>query len=144
MRPLPLVLLVLVLVAVAASLLSTGRAERPRAEEPTEPAVADATGPASSRGSALPEAPTTGKLVVRVRTADGSPVPDGTQAGYVHDGVRRLRKASLDGSFPFLDAPVGRLEATADAPGYTADRVAAVVVAGVDGAEPVVTLTPLK
>lgn len=137
------VLLALALVAVAAAWLSSGPVERPRAEE-AGAAHEPGPGPAAARATEGPPVPTTGKLVVRVRTSDGSAVPPETRAGYVHYGASRLRRAAPDGTFPFLDAPVGRLEATADAPGYTADRVAAVVVAGVDGAEPVVTLTPVK
>jgi hypothetical protein len=90
-----------------------------------------------------PPARTTGKLVVRVVTDDGRPVPAETRAGYVRYGERRLRRAATDGTFPFADAPVGRLEVTAEAPGYVAPTATAVLTPGVP-AEATIILTPAR
>jgi hypothetical protein len=138
-RILPILALSGVLIGAAAWFLLPGRIESPRTEtEGAAPPVIEAP-----RTSVQPP-PTTGRLVVRVRTADGSPVPETTTAGYLQDGVRRMRKAAPNGTFPFSDAPVGSLQATADAPGYVAEKVPVQVIGNVDAAEPIVTLTPVK
>jgi hypothetical protein len=59
----------------------------------------------------------TGTLVVRVRAPDGS-VPPGAEVGYVQDGERRLALADAVGKATFSDAPVGRLQVVARAPGF--------------------------
>lgn len=112
----------------------------PRREEaPTADPTATASDPEPR--PTLPHEPTTAKLVLRVRTADGSPLPAETRAGYARYGERRLRAAAGDGTFPFADAPVGRLEAVAEAPGYDAPSVTVVLIPGVAG-EATITLTP--
>jgi hypothetical protein len=133
---------VVVTVAVASGLVAY--ALRPRATAPPriEPEATSQDGPPAG-STDRPEA-TTGKLVIHVRTADGRGVPAGTMAGWVRYGARRMRPPAPDGSFPFADAPVGRLVATAEAPGYSADSVPVEVTAGVDAAEPIVTLTPIE
>jgi hypothetical protein len=110
---------------------------------PTAPPAPDEEGAAPRDGTEapLPPAPVTGSLVVRVRTSDGSPLPAGTQAGYTRFGSPRLRSAAPDGTFPFSDAPTGRIEVTAQAPGWTVEDVTVTLVPGVP-AEAVVTLTP--
>lgn len=143
MRLLPVVGLTAVLAVVAAYFLWPGTTT-PKAEP--EAAPEGSIDPPAAPSEGVRPAPTTGKLVIRVKTSDGSPVPEGTTAGYLDQGVPRMRKAAKDGTFPFTDAPVRQvpLVATANAPGYTADRVEVVLIAGVDAAEPVVTLTPVK
>jgi hypothetical protein len=128
------VLLVVLLGGALWAWLGT-RPDRPPV--PEEPGVADAT-PAEAP---IPPAPVTGSLMIRVRTADGAPPPAGTQAGYARFGSLRLRTAAPDGTFPFSDAPVGRLDVTAQAPGWTAETVTVTLVPGVP-AEAVVTLAP--
>ena len=134
MRPLPVIALAAVLVGAGAYVFLPTSSNRVDPDLPE--ARPDDAAPAAARRT-----PATGKLVVRVRTADGTPLPAGTEAGYLHQGMKRLRRAASDGTFPFYDAPVGAIEAIAEAPGYTAKRVAAQVVAGVDATEPVVVLT---
>jgi hypothetical protein len=65
----------------------------------------------------------TGTLVVRVRTSDGAPPPDGATAGYVEGRDRRLRTLSPEGTVRFSDLRLDRgrqtrVEAVAEAPGY--------------------------
>jgi hypothetical protein len=83
----------------------------------------------------------TGVLVVRVRTSDGSVLPHRTLAGFTPgSGGARLRPV-VDGAARFPDAPLGRVEATAEAEGYAAAPTDVVVLAGVP-AEAVVVLSP--
>jgi hypothetical protein len=85
--------------------------------------------------------PDTGVLVVRVRTSDGSALPARTLAGFASpEGDARLR-AVTDGAARFPDAPLGRVEATAEAEGFEPAPVDVLVVEGVP-AEAVVVLTP--
>ena len=79
-------------------------------------------------------------LLIRLRTSDGREVPGDAQAGYIRFGTPRLRKPAKDGTFPFTDAPVGRLDVTAQAAGWVADTVPVNLVPGV-AAEAIVTLT---
>jgi hypothetical protein len=112
-------------------------------KSPRPPAVEEEGIPAPSPASPLPATPVTGSLVIRVRTADGSPLPAGTEAGYFRFGDLRSRVAAQDGTFPFSDAPVGRLDVTAKAPGWSGDTVPVSLVPGVP-AEAIVTLTPKR
>ena len=136
MRWFNVLLLVLLLVGALAFLLlgDTSRTVGPRPEQ--EPVVPVPQEP-------LRPEPLTGMLVIRLRTADGTEIPRDAQAGYVRFGTPRLRKPARDGTFPFTDAPVGRLEVTAEAAGWVADTVPVTLVPGV-AAEAVVTLTPAK
>jgi hypothetical protein len=110
---------------------------------PTRPPAPDEEGAVVHGPSEapLPPVPVTGSLLIRVRTADGSPLPAGTEAGYARFGSPRLRAPAPDGTFPFSDAPVGRLDVTAQAPGWTAETVPVTLVPGVP-AEAIVTLSP--
>lgn|GEM_PF-3080425 len=136
MRAAPVLLTVAILTAAVAFFFA------PRGRDGPAP---DQTG-AAHDPAADPERPperTTGKLVIRVVTTDGKPLPAATLAGYVRYGERRMRRAATDGSFPFADAPVGRLDITAEAPGYLAETVATVLTPGVP-AEATVSLTPVR
>ena len=110
---------------------------------PARPPAPDEEGAAAPTPAEapLPPAPVTGSLLIRVRTSDGTPLPAGTEAGYQRFGSLRLRPPGKDGTFPFSDAPVGRLEVTAKAPGWSAEMVVVTLVTGVP-AEANVTLTP--
>ena len=126
------------LVAGAAGLLLLGDGSRnvgPRAaqEETAQP----------SSQEVLRPVPLTGTLLIRLKTADGTPVPDDARAGYVRFGTPRLRPPAKDGTFRFTDAPVGRLDVTAEAKGWISDTVAVTLIGGV-AAEAVVTLTAPK
>ena len=136
MRATPVLLTVALLTAGAAFLLT------PR---PTEGPATDQTGvalePVDDRDR--PPERVTGKLVLRVVTEDGRPLPKETRAGYVRYGDRRLRLAAADGTFPFADAPVGRIEVTAEAPGYLAPAVTAVLTPGVP-TETTIVLAPVR
>ncbi|MBL9087560.1 MAG: hypothetical protein JNM10_10490 [Planctomycetia bacterium] len=136
MRAAPVLLTVALLTAGAAFLFA------PRG---TDGPATDQTGVAmeSVDDRARPQERTTGKLVIRVLTEDGRPLPPGTRAGYVRYGDRRLRAAATDGTFPFADAPVGRLEVTAEAPGYLAPAVTAVLTPGVP-TEATIVLAPVR
>jgi hypothetical protein len=83
----------------------------------------------------------TGVLVVRVRSSDGSALPERTLAGFTLPGGGTRLKPVADGSVRFPDAPVGRLEVTAEAEGFAPTEASVVVLAGVP-AEAVVVLTP--
>jgi len=126
-------LLVLLLVGGAALVLlgDGSRAVGPRPEQ-------EATAPGPEE--ALRPEPLTGMLLIRLRTSDGREVPKDAQAGYVRFGTPRLRKPAKDGTFPFTDAPVGRLDVTAQAAGWVAETVTVNLVPGV-AAEAVITLT---
>lgn len=134
------VLLVVLFVAAGAYLWLSGGSSSHRAPLPEQENVA----PAPPTDLPPPRVePTTGTLVVRVRMSDGAAVPEEARAGYLRFGSARLRRAAPDGTFPFSDAPVGAIEATAQAPGYVAESVPTRVVPGVP-AEAIVTLTPSK
>ncbi len=132
----PVLLTVAILTAGAAFLFAPRRRDGP---------APDQTGAAQDPAADPERTPerTTGKLVIRVVTIDGKPLPAATTAGYVRYGERRMRRAATDGTFPFADAPVGRLDLTAEAPGYLAQTVAAVLTPGVP-AEATVSLTPVR
>ncbi|MFO0932578.1 MAG: carboxypeptidase-like regulatory domain-containing protein [Planctomycetota bacterium] len=136
MRATPVLLTVALLTAGAAFLLTPRRSDAP---------ATDQTGVAMDPVSDRPQVPerSSGKLVLRVVTEDGRPLPKGTRAGYVRYGDRRLRLAAADGTFPFADAPVGRLEVTAEAPGYLAPAVTAVLTPGVP-TEATIVLAPVR
>lgn len=136
MRAAPVLLTVALLTAGAAVVFAPRRNDAP---------ATDQTGVAMEpvHEGARAQERTTGKLVIRVRTEDGRPLPAGTRAGYVRYGDRRLRAAATDGTFPFADAPVGRLEVTAEAPGYLAPAVTAVLTPGVP-AEATIILAPVR
>ena len=61
--------------------------------------------------------PTTGALVIRVRTAAGH-IPARGKAGYRHRGETRLKALDAQGQVLFTDAPLGDLIVVARAPGY--------------------------
>jgi hypothetical protein len=107
--------------------------------EPAEPS--EKAKPTSDEGDPRRPTPTTGTLIIRVRTPDAVPLPAGARAGYVAGTVRRLRPAAADGTFRFSDAPLGKLEVVAEAEGYRAGSTVAVVQALVP-AEVLVTLEP--
>lgn len=136
MRVTPIVLTVAILTAGAAFLL----APRGRDGPPTDQTGA-AVDPIDAPTRVVER--TTGKLVIRVVTSDGAALPAETRAGYVRYGERRMRRAAADGTFPFADAPVGRLEVTAEAPGYLAETVVTVLTPGVPS-EATVSLTPVR
>lgn len=136
MRAAPVLLTVALLTAGAAFVLTPRRSDAPSTDQ-----TGVALDPVDDRPVATER--TSGKLVVRVVTEDGRPLPKGTRAGYVRYGDRRLRFAAADGTFPFADAPVGRLEVTAEAPGYLAPTVTAVLTPGVP-TEATVILAPVR
>src|SRR5262245_27186516 len=137
MRALAPVLLLAVAAFVAWWVLSDrSAASRPPLPEPAEAPAA----PAGPERPARTEAQT-GFLVVRVRTAGGEAVPPKTAAGFDFLGSPRLRTVGEDGTVRFTDAPLGKVQATAEAEGYVATPVPVVVVAGIP-AEAIVTLTP--
>ena len=137
MRVLPALGLAAVLVGTAAYLLWPS-GSKPHVEPERPPESVD-------EGARVVDRPalSTGKLVVRVRLSNGDDVPPTTRAGYSYLGEKHLRSPTPDFTFPFADAPAGPVQAIAEAPGYTADPVPVRVVPGVDGAEAVVTLTPI-
>jgi hypothetical protein len=68
-----------------------------------------------------------GVLTIRVLTAEQT-VPTGAEVGYRHDGKLRLVYARERGEREFSDAPLGRIEVVARAPGYAeATRVVEMV-----------------
>jgi hypothetical protein len=145
MRPVPALALVAVAAGVAWWIVRPRPAGAPpvpdvpaaRAPEVPEPTAGKAAG-TLGRGAFDSE---TGVLVVRVRTSDGSLLPEKTLAGFTPgSGGARLRPV-VEGVARFPDAPLGRLEATAEAEGYAAAPTAVVVLAGVP-AEAVVVLSP--
>lgn len=136
MRAAPVLLTVALLTAGAAFLLTPRRSDAPATDQ-TGVAMDPVSDPVRAQER------TTGKLVIRVVTEDGRPLPTNTRAGYVRYGDRRLRFAATDGTFPFADAPVGRLEVTAEAPGYLAPAVTAVLTPGVP-TEATIVLAPVR
>ncbi len=140
MRAAPVLLTVALLTAGAAFLLTPRRSDAPATDQ-TGVAMDPVGDP--GRDSVRAQERTTGKLVIRVVTEDGRPLPSNTRAGYVRYGDRRLRFAATDGTFPFADAPVGRLEVTAEAAGYLAPAVTAVLTPGVP-TEATIVLAPVR
>lgn len=136
MRAAPVLLTVALLTAGAAFFLTPRRSDAPATDQ-TGVAMDPVNDPVRAQER------TTGKLVIRVVTEDGRPLPSNTRAGYVRYGDRRLRFAATDGTFPFADAPVGRLEVTAEAPGYLAPAVTAVLTPGVP-TEATIVLAPVR
>ena len=132
----PFTVLSLVLYAWLEGASGPPRAPAPDVD-PRPPPSVESTSPR------LPE-PTTAALVIRVKTADGKDVPEGTRAGYTRfGGADRLRLVGPDGACRFTDAPVGRIEAIAEAAGYERGRTTTIVVPGVPN-EAVLTLTAAK
>lgn len=87
--------------------------------------------------------PTTGTLVIRVTTEDGTAIPAGAKAGYTRPGgASRLRGPGPDGTIRFTDAPVGELDLIAEAEGYKRGTARVVIVPGV-AAEAVVSVAPV-
>jgi hypothetical protein len=137
----PSTLLVLAAVgaaAVGAYLLLRGE---PAGTDVTEPPAGGSRPEDPPGGERRLPLPTTGTLVIRVRTPDAVPLPANTRAGYVDAGQRRLRAVASDGTFRFSDAPLGKLEIVAEAEGYRPGSGVAVVQPLVP-AEIVVTLEP--
>jgi hypothetical protein len=70
-------------------------------------------------------------------------VPTGTEVGYRKDGASRVRYAEPTGRRMFGDAPLGRIEVFARAPGYAEVTQTVVIEAGVP-AETVLLLRPQR
>ena len=134
MRVLPLLL-----ACGAAAALWFGILDRPAPVSGPEAVEAPAGG--ASQPEVAVREPKRGTLVVRVRTEDGSPLPPGTQAGYLVGRMERVRSAADDGTFRFADAPLGDVELIAKADGYRLGSGRARVVAGLS-TEAVVVLVP--
>ena len=140
MRAAPVLLTVTLLTAGAAFLLTPRRFEAPATDQIG--VGMDHVGD-PGRDSVRAQGRTTGKLVIRVGSEEGSPMTSTTREGKLRYGDRRLRFAATDGTFPFADAPVGRLEVTAEAAGYLAPAVTAVLTPGVP-TEATIVLAPVR
>ena len=134
---------VVLLCAVAGAAIWFGLLARPKT-----PPLPPADVPESAGGNA-PEPGAGGReavlavLVIRVRTQEGGPAPEGTQAGYLVGRMERVKGAAPDGTFRFADAPVGELELIAKADGYELGSGRVRVVSGVPN-EAIVTLVPSR
>jgi hypothetical protein len=117
--------------ALAYWLLAPNESESDEANKPVPVAPPERASPT----------PTTGTLIIRVRTPDSMALPSDTKAGYVDGGERRLRPAARDGTFRFSDAPLGRIEVVATAEGYR-DGTSVAVVQALVPTEVLVTLEP--
>ena len=108
---------------------------------PVDPEEVQVVVPESADAGQRIPMPTTGTLIIRVRTPDATPLPHDTRAGYLTGSDRRMRPAAGDGTFRFSDAPLGRIEVVATADGYREGTGVAMVQPLVP-AEVLVTLEP--
>ena len=129
----------LLLIALAAAVLWMWLGQAPTRPPAPEPDPV----PVVPMEPTRPPPPTTGTLVIRVKTGDGSALPAATKAGYQRPGgPLRMRAPSPDGTFRFSDAPVGELDVTAEANGYRTAKNTVTLDPGVP-TETVLTLEPL-
>jgi hypothetical protein len=125
---------------VGVALYALLRPRPPAADAPVEVPAPDSQTPAVRPAPTL----STGTLVVRVRTADGAPLPEDAEAGYVAGRDPRLRRVT-EGIARYSDvalapgAPQTRIEALARAPGYFPASAEVYVRPG-EPAEVVITL----